>query len=287
MYAAKDAGKGRVARFQPAMRAQLVERMELGSELGVAVERDELFLEYQPLVELDSGRIAGVEALIRWQHPTRGRLAPDRFIGLAESNGHIVAIGRWVVETACAQLRRWQDTRPGAELHMSVNVSTRQLADPGFPRDVAAAIDAAGIDPSRLTLEITEHLLLDDGDLMQERLRTLKEIGVCLAVDDFGTGYSALSYLQTFPIDVLKIDRSFVSGIDRDPERARLVRSIVEMGHTLRLSVVSEGIEEAGEAALMREFRSHYGQGYLFSKPVDPSTLNRLLAHDKTIKELA
>jgi diguanylate cyclase (GGDEF)-like protein/PAS domain S-box-containing protein len=288
MYAAKDAGKGRVARFEPVMRAQLVERIELGAQLALAVERDELLLEYQPLVELETGRITGVEALIRWEHPTRGRLAPDRFIALAESNGHIVAIGRWVLQTACAQLRRWQDHQPGAaDLHMSVNVSTRQLADPDFPHDVRAAIDAAGIDPSRLTLEITEHLLLDDGELMQQRLQALKDIGVYLAVDDFGTGYSALSYLQTFPVDVLKIDRSFVSGIDRDPERARLVHGIVEMGRNLRLSVVSEGIEEAGEAALMREFRSQYGQGYLFSKPVDAQTLDRLLTNGTPLMETA
>src|SRR3954454_6164974 len=286
MYAAKDAGKGRVARFEPVMRAQLVERMELSGELGQAVERDQLVLDYQPLVALDSGRITGVEALIRWQHPTRGRLAPDRFIALAESNGHIAAIGLWVLHTACTQLRRWQDLTAGAaDLQMSVNVSTRQLADPGFPSDVRAAIAAAGIDPTRLTLEITEHLLLDDCDLMQQRLEELKQIGVRLAVDDFGTGYSALSYLQKFPIDVLKIDRSFVAGIDRDPERARLVRSIVEMGHNLRLSVVSEGIEEAGEAALMREFRSQFGQGHLFSEPVDAATLDRLLAQDTTLLE--
>ena len=288
MYAAKDAGKGRVARFEPVMRAQLVERLELGGELGLAAERDQLLLEYQPLVELDTGRITGVEALIRWQHPVRGRLLPDRFIPLAESSGHIVAIGRWVLQTACTQLRRWQDHEGGgADVHMSVNVSTHQLADPEFPRDVRAAIDAAGIDASRLTLEITEHLLLDDGDLMQQRLRALKELGVRLAVDDFGTGYSALSYLQKFPVDVLKIDRSFVAGIDRDPERARLVRSIVEMGHNLHLAVVSEGIEEVGEAALMREFRSQYGQGYLFSKPVDAATLDGLLAHDKRLMETA
>jgi len=245
-------------------------------------------LEYQPLVELESGQIAGVEALIRWEHPTRGRLAPDRFIELAESNGHIVGIGRWVLQTACAQLRRWDDGHPGAaELKMSVNVSTRQLADPDFPGDVRAALDAAGIDAPRLTLEITEHLLLDDGELMQQRLQALKDIGVYLAVDDFGTGYSALSYLQTFPVDVLKIDRSFVSGIDRDPERARLVHGIVDMGRNLRLSVVSEGIEEAGEAALMREFRSEYGQGYLFSRPVDAATLDRLLTDGTTMMETA
>ena len=287
MYAAKEAGKGRVERFEPAMRAQLIERVELGAELGLALEREELFLEYQPLVELETERITGVEALVRWQHPTRGRLAPDRFIALAESNGTIVEIGRWVLETACAQLRRWQDETGVADLQMSVNVSTRQLADSNLPGHVRAAVEAAGIDPTCLTLEITEHLLLDDGELMQRRLRALKEIGVHLAIDDFGTGYSALSYLQTFPIDVLKIDRSFVSGIDRDPERARLVRSIVEMGHNLSLSVVSEGIEEAGEAALMREFRSQYGQGYLFSRPVDAATLQHLLTDDKTLMESA
>jgi len=195
MYAAKEAGKGRVERFEPAMRAQLVERVELGAELGQALEREELFLEYEPLVELETEQITGVEALVRWQHPTRGRLAPDRFIPLAESNGTIVGIGRWVLETACAQLRRWQDEAGVSDLHMSVNVSTRQLADPDLPRHVRAAVEAAGIDPTHLTLEITEHLLLDDGELMQRRLQALKEIGVHLAIDDFGTGYSALSYL--------------------------------------------------------------------------------------------
>ena len=288
MYSAKDAGKGRVARFEPPMRARLVERMELGSDLGVAVERDELLLEYQPLVELDTGRIIGVEALVRWQHPTHGRLSPDRFIPLAESTGHIVGIGRWVLQTACAQLRRWEEHGgDAAGLEMSVNVSTRQLTDPDFPHDVRAAIDAAGIDASHLTLEITEHLLLDDSDVMRQRLQALKEIGVYLAVDDFGTGYSALSYLQKFPVDVLKIDRSFVSGIDRDPERASLVRGIVEMGRNLSLSVVSEGIEEPGEAALMREFHTQYGQGYLFSKPVDAATLDRLLADGAILTEAA
>jgi len=286
MYAAKERGKGCVVGFEPAMRAQLVERLELSSELALALEREELFLEYQPLVELETGRIGGVEALVRWQHPTRGRLAPDRFLRVAESTGHIVAIGRWVLKTACAQLREWELRLPeAAGLEMSVNISTRELADPNFAAEVRATLDTTGIDPSRLTLEITEHLLVEDGDLMQERLAALKAVGVRLAVDDFGTGYSALSYLQNFPIDVLKIDRSFVSGIDRDIERARLVHGIVDMGHNLNLSVVTEGIEEAGEAALMREFRSQYGQGYLFSRPVDPASIDRLLAGGTILME--
>jgi diguanylate cyclase (GGDEF)-like protein/PAS domain S-box-containing protein len=279
MYAAKERGKARVAAFEDSMHEQIVERLELTGELARAQADDELALVYQPLVDLGSGAMTGVEALLRWDHPTRGRLTPDRFIDLAESSGAIVPIGRWVLRTACAQLRRWEEEQPAAaELTMSVNVSTRQLADPAFPAHVRDALEETGIAPQRLTLEITEHLLVDDSDLMQVQLRELKEIGVELAVDDFGTGYSALSYMQSFPIDILKIDRSFVSGIDRDTEKAGLVRGIVEMGHNLRLKIVTEGIEEPEEAALLREFRSDFGQGFLFSRPVDAGAIPGLLA---------
>jgi EAL domain-containing protein (putative c-di-GMP-specific phosphodiesterase class I) len=166
---------------------------------------------------------------------------------------------------------------PWCDIGMSINVSTRQLADPAFPGQVRTAIVDAGVAPERLTLEITEHLLVDDSELMQRQMRELKQIGVRLAVDDFGTGYSALSYLQSFPVDILKIDRSFVTKIDRDPEKARLVRGIVEMGHSLRLQVVSEGIEEPSEADLLRRLRSDVGQGYLFSRPAHPDAIARLL----------
>jgi diguanylate cyclase (GGDEF)-like protein/PAS domain S-box-containing protein len=287
MYAAKERGKAQVARFQDAMRLQAIERLELTVELGAAMERDELELDYQPLVELRSGSIAGFEALIRWRHPTRGLLAPDRFIGLAESTGLIVGIGAWVIHTACAQLRRWQDEHPSAEaLEVSVNISSRQLTDGELPGVVRAALADAGIAPHQLTLEITEGLLVEDGDRIQLQLRELKEIGVRLAVDDFGTGYSALSYLRSFPLDVLKIDRSFVSGIDHDPDRARLVRDIVEMAHNLGLTVVTEGIEEPGEAALVRDLQSDYGQGYWFSRPVDPATIDELLSGKLAIDAL-
>jgi diguanylate cyclase (GGDEF)-like protein/PAS domain S-box-containing protein len=279
MYAAKERGKARVAAFEDAMHEQVVERLELTAELGGALRDDELALVYQPLVDLQRGVMTGVEALLRWDHPTRGRLAPDRFIDLAESNGSIVPIGRWVLRTACAQLRAWEALQSSAaELTMSVNVSTRQLADPEFPDHVREALEETGVAPERLTLEITEHLLVEDSDRMQVQLRELKRIGIQLAVDDFGTGYSALSYMQSFPIDILKIDRSFVSGIDRDAERAGLVRGIVEMGHNLRLRIVTEGIEEAAEADLLREYRSDFGQGYLFSRPVDPGAIDALLA---------
>jgi len=279
MYAAKERGKAQVAGFEDAMRVEVVERLELTSQLGGALARDELVLDYQPLIGLEGGAIAGFEALLRWEHPTRGRLAPDRFIALAESTGLIVPIGAWVIRTACAQLRRWQEAHPwGRELEVSVNISAHQLADGELPAIVRAAVDEAGIGPHQLTLELTEGLLVEDGERIQRQLRELKQIGVGLAVDDFGTGYSALSYLRSFPLDLLKIDRSFVAGIDHDPDRARLVRDIVEMAHNLGLRVITEGIEEAGEAALVRELRSDYGQGYWFSRPADPRTIDAMLA---------
>jgi diguanylate cyclase (GGDEF)-like protein/PAS domain S-box-containing protein len=287
MYAAKERGKARVAGFEDAMRVQVVERLELTGQLGAAIERDELVLDYQPLVELGDGAIAGFEALLRWEHPTRGRLAPDRFIALAESTGLIVPIGAWVIRTACAQLRRWQDDHPWAqELEVSVNISAHQLGAGDLPAVVRAAVAEAGIEARQLTLEITESLLVEDGDRIQRELRELKQIGVRLAVDDFGTGYSALSYLRSFPLDVLKIDRSFIAGIDHDPDRARLVRDIVEMAHNLGLIVVTEGIEEAAEATLARELRSDYGQGYWFSRPVDAATIGRMLAGGLAIPAL-
>jgi diguanylate cyclase (GGDEF)-like protein/PAS domain S-box-containing protein len=282
MYVAKERGKGQVVRFEPVMRERVVERLNLTADLGTALDEGQFYLDYQPVVDLSTEAITGVEALIRWAHPTRGRVAPDQFIGLAESTGHIVPIGLWVLETACAQLRRWQDEQPqAADLEMHVNVSIRQIADPTFPASVREILTTTGVAPERVTLEITEHLLLDDSDLVQRQLREVKDIGVRLAVDDFGTGYSALSYLQAFPIDALKIDRSFVSGIDLDEEKARLVQGIVEIGHSLNLRVVTEGIEQPGEAALLRDIDSGYGQGFLFSRPVAPAVITQLLADER------
>jgi diguanylate cyclase (GGDEF)-like protein/PAS domain S-box-containing protein len=278
MYAAKERGKGRVVAFELTMREQVVERLELTGELVLALEREELALDYQPLVELHGGAIVGVEALLRWNHPTRGRLAPASFIGLAEANGLIVSMGNWVLRKACAQLRAWDIRRPDARpLEMSVNVSSRQIADPEFAGLVRSVLAETGVAPERLTLEITERILVDDSDVTLRRVTELKDIGVRLAVDDFGTGYSALSYLQAFPIDVLKIDRSFVSGIDCDEEKARLVRGIIDMGHNLRMKIVIEGIEQPGEAALLQVFRYDLGQGYFFSRPVDAATIEHLL----------
>ena len=278
MYAAKRQGKARVAAFDSAMHQEALERFEVSDELGAALAGDQLVLDYQPLLELGGGTIAGFEALVRWEHPTRGRLYPDRFIGLAESTGLIVPIGAWVLRTACAQLRQWLDAHPAAgQLGISVNVSARQLSDGMLPGHVRAALEEACLAPAHLTLEITEALLVQDGEWMQRQLRELKDIGIRLAVDDFGTGYSALSYLRSFPVDVVKIDRSFVAGTHDNPERARFVGDIVEMAHNLGLEVVTEGIEEAAEASLMRDLRSDYGQGYHFSRPIAPEAIDALL----------
>jgi diguanylate cyclase (GGDEF)-like protein/PAS domain S-box-containing protein len=279
MYAAKDRGKARVAAFEPWMHERIVERLELAGDLANAVDRDELVLEYQPIVELHDGRVAGVEALVRWNHPTRGRLAPDRFIGIAESSGLILPLGEWVLRTAAEQLRAWDDRHPDRPpLGMSVNVSTRQIANPHFPSRVETILADAGVAPRRMTLEITEHLLVEDQEHMTRQLNALQALGVRLAVDDFGTGYSALSYLRAFPIKELKIDRAFVSGLQGGGEQASLVRAIIQMGHSLHLEVVSEGIEDAAEAELLRALGSNYGQGYLFSRPVAASEIDAMLA---------
>jgi diguanylate cyclase (GGDEF)-like protein len=284
MYAAKKQGKARIAAFTPAMHHDALEHLELSGELTTVLARDELVLEYQPLVALERGTIVGFEALLRWEHPSRGRLGPDRFISLAESNGQIVPVGAWVVRTACAQLRSWLDRHPAlGHLGVSVNVSARQVSDGSLPSHVRSALQAARIAPEQLTLEISEAMLVKDDERMQHELRKLKDIGIRLAVDDFGTGYSALSYLRLFPIDVLKVDRSFVAGIDEDPEKASLVRGIIEMAHNLGLAVITEGIESPAEAALARELQSDYGQGYWFARPGDPAAIDRLLSGDLSI----
>jgi len=283
MYAAKDAGKAAVRVFEPHMVRRFVDRLELRGELGAAIEEGQLELDYQPIVELDSGRIVSAEALVRWRHPTRGRLAPDQFIGLAEETGLIVALGHWVLRAACTQARALHDAFPDrAPIAMSVNVSTRQLRDPGFPDTVAAVLDETGLAPEALVLELTESLLVDNREASMEQLERLKELGVRLAVDDFGTGYSVLSYLQEFPIDVLKIDKSFVDDIHTRPDKAKLVAGIVNLGMSLALDVVAEGIEESQQADELRAMRSPFGQGYLFSRPVSGDAVKALLAAQTT-----
>jgi diguanylate cyclase (GGDEF)-like protein len=278
MYAAKSCGKGRVEVFESRLHTEVLRRLALEADLRAAVERNEFVIYYQPTVRLDSGDVSGFEALVRWQHPERGLVPPGEFIASAESSGLIVPIGRWVLREACQQVRRWQTAYAGAErLSISINLSARQLQDACIVDDVADALAASGLEPSALVLEITETLLMQDVEATVQRLRQLKALGVRLAIDDFGTGYSSLSYLRRFPVDVLKIDRSFVSGVGDGSEDAVLTEAIVMLAHTLRLKVVAEGIEEPEQLAFLRRLACDLGQGYYFARPLPVSELEDLL----------
>jgi EAL domain-containing protein (putative c-di-GMP-specific phosphodiesterase class I) len=265
--------------FAPEMHTVAVDRLEVEAELRRALERGELRVHYQPIVALDTGAMVEVEALARWEHPERGLLPPSVFIQLAEDCGLIEELGRWVLTEACAQTSRWQAEHPRHEpLGVSVNVSPRQLRDPRIVDDVARALRATALSPGCLTLEITEGAMMQDTDVALVHLTALKALGVRLAVDDFGTGYSSLSYLQRFPIDVLKIDRSFVLGINRGAEESALARAIVRLAQTLHLVAVAEGVENEAQATLLRKLGCQLAQGYLFASPGPASDISDILA---------
>jgi diguanylate cyclase (GGDEF)-like protein/PAS domain S-box-containing protein len=274
MYMAKAAGKGRYEVFNPAMHHDVVTQLELEADLKRAVERHEFFVVYQPLVSLPTQETVGVEALVRWRHPERGIVPPTSFISIAEKTGAIVPIGRWVLREACRQVQEWRAVKPG--LGLSVNLSGRQLRDRRLVDEVAAILKETGLPADRLTLEMTESVLMDDVDGAIRVLRSLKSLGLKLAVDDFGTGYSSLSYISKLPVDSLKIDRSFVSGIGSD-ENEPLVTTIVEMGHSLKLELVAEGIERAEQLVRLERLRCELGQGFLFSRPITPGEMGEFL----------
>lgn len=275
MYMAKGSGKGRYAVFEPAMHAALLRRLELKADLQQALAREEFTLRYQPTVALDTGEIVGAEALLRWAHPRRGLVPPAEFIPLAEETGLIVPLGRWVLQQACRQAAAWP-----AALTVSVNLSARQLKHESLVDDVAAALHDSGLAPQRLILEITESDLIEESalDACLERLLALKRLGVRLAIDDFGTGYSSLSYLRRLPVDILKIDKSFVDGLARGPQGVAVVRSVVDLGRNLGLAVVAEGVEDAGQRTVLASLGCELAQGYYFARPVDRTTLATLLA---------
>lgn len=269
MYTAKDRGRRRVELFQPSMHKAMLDRMDLEADLRRALERGEFFLNYQPTVALATGRISGMEALVRWQCPSRGTVPPGLFISVAEDTGLIVPLGRWVLEEACRQAVSWNEQfGPDAPSTMSVNLSAKQLNDENLVSEVAEIIDRTGIDPRRLVLEITESAVMTDAETMASRLHQLKELGVRLAIDDFGTGYSSMSYLCSFPIDILKIDRSFVSGVGDEPQKMGIVRTILELGRILELQTVAEGIEFSAEMEELRALECDLGQGYWFARPL-------------------
>ena len=278
MYQAKSMGKGRYAMFEPRMRDAAVERIELAGLLRRALERDELVLHYQPIIDLRTGAVRGLEALLRWQQTERGMLMPTSFIDIAEETGLIVPIGRWVLREACRQARAWQELFPhDPPLSISVNISARQFADPRLVSDVAAALRDSNLPATSLILEITESLLIRETDGTIAKLRAIRAMGVRLAIDDFGTGYSSLSYLQRFPLDVLKIDRAFVKAVG-EAEGSALIRSIVDIGRSLRLSTVAEGIERPEQPAQLLALECDMGQGFLMNRPQDAGAIEAFLA---------
>jgi diguanylate cyclase (GGDEF)-like protein/PAS domain S-box-containing protein len=278
MYRAKATGKGKAVTYQPEMRTASAERQRLESDLVHALANEEFKLVYQPVLDLMTERVVGFEALLRWHHPTVGLVMPDKFIPIIEDNGSIVPIGRWVLRQACLTAARWQSLYGFAPpLTMAVNVSTRQIEERGLVTDVADALQQTGFDPACLILEITETALVKDAASAADRLEALRRLGPRIAVDDFGAGYASLAYLHQFPIDILKIDRSFIDTINERDGLPPIVRGVLELGKTLGLEVVAEGIEEEAQRDLLREGNCPLGQGYLFARPLSESDAEGLL----------
>lgn len=279
MYRAKAAGRARHALFDTGMHEHAVALLDLEANLRRAVERDELCLHYQPIVDLRTGQVSGLEALVRWQHPRRGLLSPKEFIPIAEDSGQIIQIGRWVLRAACRQLAEFDQRVPAMRsLVLHVNLSSKQFSLPDLLTHIDGVLGETGLDAHRLRLEITESALMQNAEISTRTLLQLQLLGVQISLDDFGTGYSSLSYLQRFPIDTLKIDRSFVGRMDRDQENLEIARTVVTIGRNLSKDVVAEGIENREQLALLREIDCDHGQGFLFAKPLPADEVADLVA---------
>jgi EAL domain-containing protein (putative c-di-GMP-specific phosphodiesterase class I) len=262
------------------MNEESLERVRIESAMRNALDRNEFVLHYQPQVDLATGEIVGMEALIRWRHPELGMVPPGRFIGVAEDTGLIVPIGAWVMRAACAQNKAWQDAGLG-RLRVAVNLSARQFGASDLVPGIEAVLRDTGLDPSCLELELTESLFMSDVTPAVDLLHRMKALGVKLSIDDFGTGYSSLSYLSRFPIDVLKIDRSFVADITHDANDAAIVASIIALAHNLRLSVIAEGVETAEQLDYLRQQGCDQMQGYYFSRPLPVHEFEQLLRRQR------
>jgi diguanylate cyclase (GGDEF)-like protein/PAS domain S-box-containing protein len=281
MYHAKSLGKGRYEVFDAKMRASVMARLQLETDLRHALERREFRNFYQPIVNLASGEIAGFEALLRWQHPTRGLLGPIEFIGVVEETGLIRELGWWNLSEACRQIGEWRAAWPAnRDLIISVNLSAKQFLQPNLVADIANLLREIKLPPDALKLEITESTVMKDPAGAVEMLQQIKSLGVRLAIDDFGTGYSSLSYLHRFPLDTLKIDRSFISSMDDDGDGMEIARTILPMAKNLRLDVVAEGVETLEQFELLKKFNCAFGQGYYFSRPLSADGVSTLLKGD-------
>jgi len=277
MYRAKASGKAQYVTYVPTMAEDLVGRLELVAELRRALPA-EFVVHYQPLVDLESRAVVGVEALVRWNHPTRGLLQPSEFIGLAEETGKIVEIGAWVLAEACAQVARWRAATPGAAaLTLNVNVSTRQVRPGILLESVRVALERSGLPPEALTLELTESVLARRHEELRAVLADVAALGVRIALDDFGTGYSSLSLLQDLPVHTLKVDRSFVTALDEDATRQGFVQAIVDLAQTLDVALVAEGMETAAETTELQRLGCRAGQGFHFAPPLAPEEVGDLL----------
>ncbi|HMF57466.1 MAG TPA: EAL domain-containing protein [Pyrinomonadaceae bacterium] len=277
MYRAKAEGKGRYEVFDKVMHARAMSLLQLENDLRRAIERREFMLHYQPIINLETSELAGFEALIRWQHPERGLISPAEFIPVAEDTELIIPIGEWVLGEACRQMRRWQEHSPlAANLSMSLNLSGKQLRQMTLVDQVKQTLESTGLEPSLLRLEITESVVMENAEMATSMLRQLRSLDVNLSIDDFGTGYSSLSYLHRFPVNLLKIDRSFVSRMSEGNENAEIVRTILTLARNLGMEVVAEGVETTEQHKRLKSLECKYAQGYLFSRPVDADTIERL-----------
>ena len=280
LYAAKSAGKGSYQFFEPGLHRMVLDRLERRAALETAIENGQLVLHYQPVIRLSDGDIVGMEALVRWNHPEDGMIPPLEFIPLAEESGLVIPLGRWVLDQACIDLSQWQErwTMAGhPPLNCAVNVSARQLQSTDFLRSVDETLARHGVESSWLTIEITESVLVQDSEEVMSRLRDLHSWGITLSLDDFGTGYSSLSYLHRFPIQILKIDQSFVRGMDEDDDRKKILDAIVSLAGSLGLVLIAEGIERESQAKYLRETGCEYGQGFHLGRPVPAQAMGELL----------
>jgi EAL domain-containing protein (putative c-di-GMP-specific phosphodiesterase class I) len=278
MYVAKRNGKNRFEQYLPAMHEEARQRLEVAAELRNAIDNDELVVYYQPIVDIASGRTLGAEALVRWQHPLRGLLSPVMFIPIAETTGLIVPLGRWVLHEACRTTEEWKQAGIAADsFYVSVNLSARHVQDENVLRDVTAALEASGLAAEALVLEVTESALIEDVDRAAATLATLKDLGLRIAVDDFGTGYSSLAYLSDFPIDVIKLDKSFIDRVATTVDGETMVRAVVDLARTLGLTAIAEGVEHADQAAALEHLGCQLAQGFVFAHPMPANDMAALL----------